>query len=88
MGMTCKTRPSLCWDCANATGTVCCWANYGKPVDGWLAEKTKKASYDTEEYGYLVIDCPLFIRDAVRGGLYRYRKGDLVCDSTSGLRGK
>ena len=73
---------SLCWDCANATNPdKCPWVGDGEPVDGWWARKDKiKFSFadwdgkiktkmtDT----YCVIMCPLFERDAWRGGLHKH----------------
>ena len=63
---------TLCWDCCRATGG-CPWANELIPVKGWTAQKIHKTSskpYDT----YIVLDCPLFERDAVGGGLKRYKE--------------
>ena len=79
MGITCKTMPSLCWDCSKSIGEdKCPWASSYEPIEGWLAHKTKKASTGDNSYSYLVVECPLFKRDAVRGGLFRYKEGDLV----------
>ena len=79
MGMTCKTMPSLCWDCGRSVGeNKCPWASCFKPIEGWRAYKTKKACSGEDNYSYLVVECPLFERDAVRGGLFKYREGDLV----------
>ncbi len=59
---------TLCWDCAKATGTMDCqWANAGKPVRGWHAEKVEKTvsrPYST----YCIYRCPKFIRDSYYGG--------------------
>ena len=63
---------TLCWDCSRAIGG-CSWSDEGKPVRGWTAKGTQKTS--TKPYNtYLVIDCPLFDRDAYGGGLKKYKK--------------
>ena len=64
------TQNSLCWDCANATNKsyACSWAWHLKPVEGWTAIPTKKES---GQNGFLVIECPLFERDAFGGGTKR-----------------
>lgn len=62
-------RPTLCWDCAKATGG-CDWSSSQQPIVGWEAIKThKKNEFDS----YLVYSCPEFERDACNGGLYKYR---------------
>lgn len=64
-----KVPMSLCWDCANATGG-CSWANSLEPVEGWNAIEFKPTS--TKPYStHLVLDCPLFERDAYDGGVRR-----------------
>lgn len=67
-------RPTLCWDCANATKPdVCCWCADFKPVPGWDAEPTtKQDGFDAYE-SYLVKHCPLFVRDGERGGARKAR---------------
>ena len=54
---------TLCWDCANSVSKGCEWARKLKPVKGWTADETKQ--------GYLVRDCPEFIRDSYEQGQYR-----------------
>ncbi len=54
---------TLCWDCENSVKKGCKWAKKFKPIDGWTAEETNK--------GYLVRDCPEFIRDSWGKGQYR-----------------
>ena len=61
---------TCCWDCANATNpnNVCSWAWSLKPVEGWTAKPTtREGGYKS----YLVIECPLFKRDAYAGGTKR-----------------
>lgn len=65
------TSMTLCWDCARATGG-CSWSDSLQPVEGWNAVETKK---NTLFQSYIVRDCPLFIRDAIRGGSARYKEG-------------
>ena len=68
-----KGQPTLCWDCSKATGG-CPWADYGRPVKGWTAREIQKSS--SKPYlSYVVYNCPLFDRDAMCGGLKRYKKG-------------
>ena len=65
------TKYSLCWDCKRATGG-CPWSDKLKPIKGWKAiaiGKTTSRPYST----YLVEECPGFVRDAIGGGLKRYR---------------
>jgi len=72
--MSRKATATLCWDCKNAVGG-CSWSSYGKPVTGWTAQKFQKSStkpYDT----YIVEKCPMFIRDAIGGGLKKYTEGE------------
>ena len=69
-----KNQATLCWDCRLATGG-CSWANERIPVEGWTAKefgKTTSKPYST----FIVYDCPLFIRDAIGGGLKRYKGED------------
>ena len=59
-------KPTLCWDCANyAFG--CSWSEDCVPVKGWEAVPCKGKHFDS----YLVLDCPLFDRDARDGGMRR-----------------
>ena len=62
---------TLCWDCANATGG-CDWADRLEPVEGWDAIQTKKNS---ALESYLVLNCPLFERDAYACGARRCKEG-------------
>lgn len=52
--------PSLCWDCANATGG-CSWSQSFEPVEGWKAEREENKLGIGESYR--VEECPLFKRD-------------------------
>ena len=59
-------RQTLCWDCRNCTKPeICPWVRDYTPVPGWEARKTE---IRTLGESYLVIDCPLFKRDAFHGG--------------------
>jgi len=70
-----KPKISLCWDCSNATGG-CRWSMYLKPVPGWQIIPTKKTTYDGHDYtSCIVLECPEFNRDAVGGGMKRYKDG-------------
>ena len=59
-----QNPPTLCWDCANATG-MCDWSKSLTPVDGWTAK------YVQDKDSYKVIDCPMFERDAIGCGAKR-----------------
>ena len=59
-------RDSLCWCCKYSVHRqgddyICPWANYGKPVDGWIANTHKTAM---GELHAAVVDCPNFKRYA------------------------
>ena len=57
-----------CWTCGNATNlNACPWARDGTPVDGWEATPTVIGRGYTYESFY-VAECPLFWRDAHKGG--------------------
>ena len=60
--------PTLCLDCAKATNEDACpWVRSEQPVHGWSAVETHihgEQGFDT----YRVVSCPLFKRDAFRGG--------------------
>lgn len=56
------SRPTLCWDCAKATGG-CRWSDQLQPVDGWDAELTKS---NTIYSSYIVDACPEFTRDRIK----------------------
>lgn len=73
-----QKKHSLCWDCAKACGR-CSWSNYREhlPVPGWLAETTKlRMNNNTYADTFLVIDCPEFERDGLKGGQYRIRRNE------------
>lgn len=66
-----RGKPTLCWDCAKATGG-CSWCDEFKPVKGWTAKKTEiKVQSGNNLKSYVVIDCPLFERDAYNMGQRR-----------------
>lgn len=79
----CKKNPNthtLCWDCALATSDKCPWADHGEPVDGWGARATKiKHRHGTGDAvitdSFHVWRCPLFERDAERGGMKKVALG-------------
>lgn len=65
---------TLCWDCARATGG-CPWSDILRPIKGWNATLMKKNSsrpYDT----YVIHECPGFKRDAIGGGMKRYKENE------------
>ena len=66
-------QPTLCWDCANATGK-CSWSSDLKPVKGWTAVPTKKYVYGGYMESYLVSECPQFKRDAIGAGMKKYKE--------------
>lgn len=72
----CSYTPSLCWDCANALRPdICPWAMDFTPVEGWDAEETVCMDMSERPYNsYLVKKCPLFKRDAYRGGTRHLEK--------------
>ena len=65
---------TICWDCKNACGG-CSWSSSLIPVKGWTAIPTHNCSQSS----YLVTECPEFERDALNGGLKRYRKDGVIC---------
>ena len=67
MGQVRQKQPTLCWECAKATGG-CQWSDRLQPVDGWEAIQTHNQTGSS----YIVTNCPLFKRDAVNSGLKRY----------------
>lgn len=79
----CKRNPNvhtLCWDCKNATNNDCPWADHGEPVPGWGARATKiKHRHGTGDAvitdSYHIWRCPMFIRDAERGGMRKAALG-------------
>ena len=67
-----ENRDTLCWTCKKCTNSAqynCCWAEKGKPVQGWTAVKglkyqfQKKDGTTREVYGYCVSACPEYVRD-------------------------
>lgn len=57
---------TICWDCANACGN-CSWSSVQPvPVSGWVAKPIFKQK---SSGSFIVYECPLFIRDAVDGGM-------------------
>lgn len=69
-----KKKPDqLCWNCKRAVNCeplTCPWAAFGKPIDGWKAEKSEFR----DGFGssvkivktYCITECPLFIQDRTR----------------------
>ena len=57
-------KDTLCWDCANYAGG-CSWTqpDGAVPVKGWKAKKTA--------LGYVVKECPKFVRGCYCRGRYR-----------------
>lgn len=66
---------TLCWDCKMSTDMSCSWSSDFEPVPGWEAEPEKLKIGDgrSESYSdsFNVTACPLFLRDAYGGGMYR-----------------
>lgn len=58
---------SLCWDCQNAC-SGCDWSRSLEPIPGWTATPTVINHQSGPEDSYIVWDCPMFKRDAIRGG--------------------
>ena len=68
------TTPTLCWDCANATGG-CNWSDELQPVEGWKIIPTMKKAFNHPDYpSCIVLECPEFKRDAIRSGMKRYKE--------------
>lgn len=67
-------KPTLCWDCANATNDDCPWVDRGEPVDGWNAKITKCGRGFQPYDSYAVSSCPRFKRDAEDGGRKKYER--------------
>ena len=61
---------TLCWNCAHSVHPdVCPWVDDFTPVPGWTAVKTSLMQDSVQPYeSYRVVSCPLFKRDAYRGG--------------------
>ena len=67
-------KPTLCWDCERAIDNNCPWVERAEPVDGWTAFKTvvrTNCQYLTDSYH--VVACPMFKRDAEKGGQKKYQ---------------
>lgn len=67
-------KPTLCWDCERAIDNNCPWVERAEPVDGWTAFKTlvrTNQQYLTDSFH--VVACPMFKRDAERGGQKKYQ---------------
>lgn len=60
---------TLCWDCKNACGG-CNWSKNLAPVKGWEVKIARSKC----QVSYLVVRCPEFKRDAIGGGIKRYRE--------------
>lgn len=61
-----KTKPSLCWYCANAVPNAehgCSWSRKFKPVEGWTAKETKVNVANCPCGSFHVYECPQFVRD-------------------------
>lgn len=65
---------TLCWNCHNAGTCACEWSKDLVPVPGWTAKKTHTEFGD----GYLVIQCPRFIRDSDEEGTVRLSFDELM----------
>ena len=81
--------PTLCWDCALATSDKCPWADHGEPVPGWGARATKiKHRHGTGDAvitdSFHVWRCPLFERDAAKGGREKVALGGETNDKKHG----
>ena len=68
-----KDKSTLCWDCANATNNDCPWVDRGEPVDGWWARHRRISSGWRPYETFCVMRCPMFERDASRGGQTPYK---------------
>lgn len=69
-------KPTLCWNCANSVDQdKCPWVRDFTPVPGWDATPTIHAEGGWQEFeSYIVHSCPLFKRDAYKGGMRKVRK--------------
>ena len=66
---------TLCWDCSHATDNKCPWATSERPVPGWRARPTTIRFASEKTDSFHVYYCPLFDRDAERGGLKKVALG-------------
>ena len=88
----CKRNPNvhtLCWDCKNATNNDCPWVDRGEPVPGWGARATKiRHRHGTGDAvitnSFHVWRCPLFERDAAKGGREKVALGGETNDKKPG----
>ena len=81
--------PTLCWDCKNATNNDCPWVDRGEPVPGWGARATKiRHRHGTGDAvitnSFHVWRCPLFERDAAKGGREKVALGGETNDKKPG----
>ena len=53
-----KAKDQKCWHCKNVTS--CEWGKYGKPIEGWEAEKTEINCGNQYIDTYDIRDCPKF----------------------------
>jgi hypothetical protein len=74
------SQPTLCWDCAKATGG-CRWSDQFQPIEGWTAVPTLT---DKLYESYIVIDCPEFKRDGMNLGAKRYKPNDPLNKAVKG----
>ncbi len=56
-----KGKPTLCWDCKNATGG-CSWSKKLVPVAGWEVIPATVYNSNKTVHSYNVRHCPLFER--------------------------
>jgi len=66
---------TLCWDCEKAIGK-CPWSRELQPVEGWNAIHTITNNGHVTTEGYLVLDCPLFKRDAYDHGMQHFKEDE------------
>lgn len=84
-----QNEHTLCLDCALATSDKCPWADHGEPVEGWGARETKiKHRHGTGDAvitnSFHVWRCPLFERDAAKGGREKVALGGETNDKKHG----
>jgi len=74
-----EVHKTLCWDCENAVEPeICPWCGSGSPVPGWVATPTLLKCNHVAKHkdSFFVTYCPLFKRDATRGGMKPWKEGD------------
>ena len=71
-------KHTLCWNCEHATHPdVCPWVEDFTPVPGWTATPTVCMGDSVQPYeSYLVTACPLFKRDAYKGGQKKLKRSE------------